>query len=199
MTLVIPDDYAQVIFNISHASDPNPWAITFGVFKGSESDPQELVEEVGNVCRTNFRPNGDTAYRYGPTTLRLNQLGVESVYIDPEQEIGTGGSADFLPQNSAILVHKRTARGGRRGRGRFYIPGVQEDHVSDTGLLDEEYLSDLQDNMNALLTGMTSEPLPTVGMWLLHGTGLSAVVDPDEVTLLTVDPVIATQRRRLRR
>ena len=198
MPLVVPEDFGQVIVSISASGDPDPWGITFGVFKGSESDPQELVDEVAAATIAQLKQIIDPTCRIGPTTLRLTQGGVPSVWVATENTAGTSIAEARLPQNCALLVHKRTNAPGRRGRGRIYLPSVPSGIVSNTGALSGDYIDEVQEILDDWLAALSAEPLPTVHMWLLHNTGVSATPDPNRVTSLTLDPIIATQRRRLR-
>jgi hypothetical protein len=109
------------------------------------------------------------------------------------------GSADYLPQNCALLVKKQTNRGGRRGRGRFYVPMIlPEASVDPVGNISGPQIEQKQTAADGFLEQLSTGPLNTP-MVLLHNTeGVSTAGAPDPVTKLTVDGVISTQRRRLR-
>jgi len=105
----------------------------------------------------------------------------------------TGGSAiSTIPINGALLVRKSTALGGRSNRGRYYIPwSLQESDVSDVGTIAGGTQSDWQDLQDDFLASLVAADVP---MQLLH----SGAGDPATVVSLSVQGVIATQRRRLR-
>jgi len=105
--------------------------------------------------------------------------------------------------NCALLVKKQTATGGRRGRGRNYIPWVLLDAaVDDVGNVDSGSLavrqSDAEDWLEDLELGTTgSYATPMV---ILHdSSGSGPEPAPSVVTALQVDSRIANQRRRLGR
>ena len=110
-------------------------------------------------------------------------------------ETAPGGNAGAAsPPNTAMLVKKGTSRGGRKGRGRMFVPGLPADYVADTGFL-AGVQGVLNDQFNTLMTGLKTD-LNDAELVLLHsepGDG-----DPDVITSFTVDNMVATQRRRLR-
>jgi hypothetical protein len=96
-----------------------------------------------------------------------------------------------------MLVHKGTARGGRRGRGRLFIPWcLNNSDIGEDGLIGTTSMSSRQSAMNVFLAKLATESVPMV---LLHDQGLTAPGSPDAVTYLNVDKLISTQRRRLGR
>lgn len=113
-----------------------------------------------------------------------------------------GGFAGVVtsPQVS-YLVRKLSQRGGRRGRGRMYFPGVAEATVGEDGLVTSVRRDALQVAFNTFLADLAAITLP---MYLLHDPSGPDVANPtgpgapDEVTSLVVDNLVATQRRRLR-
>jgi hypothetical protein len=127
----------------------------------------------------------------GPTPDPLTFSSTE----DPTPGFGTGGSAIV---NTAVLVQKRTALGGRRNRGRFYIPAPDiSGSVSVAGVLPSGELGEWQaraDEFELLINGGV-DPAPEGTLALLHATGSPAATP---ITNLTVASKVATQRRRLR-
>jgi hypothetical protein len=101
------------------------------------------------------------------------------------------------------LIHKRTSRGGRRGRGRMYIPWASPtSDIGETGVVTSTRVTAAQSAINAWRTAVIAAAGPIV---LLHRpstpgtTHPSTPGPPDEVSSLVVDPLVATQRRRLGR
>lgn len=111
--------------------------------------------------------------------------------------VGTGAGTN-LPQNTALLARKSTALGGRRGRGRMFIPGVRQQEVSSAGVVSTTYVSAWNVNLAAISVGGTTHTaFGFLGqVQLLHETGSQT---PTEVTDLSMQNIVATQRRRLRR
>lgn len=110
------------------------------------------------------------------------------------QQVGLG-SAGALTPNVAVLIRKFTASGGRRNRGRMFVPPVwpPETNVSPNGAIAGTQLGDLQNWWEFVRAGMTTAGLPIV---LLHS---QVPFTPTPVTSISVQAIVATQRRRLRR
>lgn len=206
----IPQGYGQVLHSLTLVGDNEPMALTYGVAFATFPlpDPGD-AQIVADACHDAF---GDTVMvslsnQYTLTTTELKyQLDAApgaplSIAIATGNRVG-GASTTPLPQNCAYLVHKRTALAGRRGRGRLYLPGPPEVDVSAAGALGSAFVAAWQTVLNTWLTDLNGRA--EVGsMVLLHSTS-TAIPDPadlpapSDVTALTMDPVIATQRRRLR-
>lgn len=103
-----------------------------------------------------------------------------------------GRSANMLTQNTAYLVHKNTAATGRGKRGRMYLPGVPDDKVSNAGVIAGGEVDDWN-----LLLGDFFDSFPPEFLVVNHGPTTGSGSDP--ITDMTLDTVVATQRRRLRR
>lgn len=107
---------------------------------------------------------------------------------------GGDNVSDPMPPNVAYLVKKITGLGGRKGRGRMFLPGVARGGINSDGTLSTSNLADLntrvEDFREAIrsITGVEET-------YLFHSSSLD---DPTEITQLVVDPLVATQRRRLR-
>lgn len=103
-----------------------------------------------------------------------------------------------VPVNSAFLVKKGTALGGRRHRGRWYLPPawIGEDLIGAGGAISiTSAYTTLQSRLTAYLAAIAALQFP---MYLLHGGPGDFVPPPTLVTSLTLQPLLATQRRRMR-
>jgi hypothetical protein len=114
----------------------------------------------------------------------------ESASDFPSLSGTVGGQA--APPNLALLVRKNTALGGRRGRGRCYIPGLPEFALDQNGLVVSSIITIAQDFFTDWGGAMVLASKP---LHLLHGDATS----PTAISSLVVDGKLATQRRRLRR
>lgn len=105
--------------------------------------------------------------------------------------IGDQGNDAAGPQ-VAILVSKVTGVGGRKGRGRCFLPGPPDVLDTSTGEYDPAFVLQVQGVMDALLTELDTQDLPA---HLLHSTpGF-----PFPITGFVVRTRSGTQRRRNRR
>lgn len=137
----------------------------------------------------------------------------------------TAGSASNapLPQNCAMLVKKLTAAAGRRNSGRMYLPSgyLPEADVDPNGRIAGSALVDQMNRANQFYENLRDSTAPILAddrtsfqPVILHsppkppppvqGSNVPPVAagptePPTDITSLTVDPVIATQRGRMRR
>lgn len=94
-----------------------------------------------------------------------------------------------LPPASTICVSLRTPTGGRRGRGRAYMPGVPDSGVDTAGIIGSGTITDYLANLTLFATDAAS-----LGwIWAVYSRTDGVV---RVVTALGVDGVLDTQRRR---
>ena len=84
--------------------------------------------------------------------------------------------------------------GGRKGKGRMYVPifNKSESDIEKDGSILTGNLATLQGYWGGAFTALAASDVKPA---LLHSDGST----PDLITAWTVKPLIATQRRRLRR
>lgn len=104
-----------------------------------------------------------------------------------------------VPQNTAFLAHKNTGSVGRGANGRCYIPGVPEASVDALGNVTAGEVAALTGQLDQWrLDWEGGAPVVKIAV-LHHGPGPVHALEPEGVvTSVTVDPRVATQRRRLR-
>jgi hypothetical protein len=108
----------------------------------------------------------------------------------------TGSVSDACPpSNCALLVNKSTALGGRRYRGRMFVPVAQinEGAVDSVGVVSGSTLTAAATAWNTAYTNLVADD---VIPHLFHQGGGAPV--PTVVTAFTVQTQLATQRRRMR-
>lgn len=129
-----------------------------------------------------------------PVTVRVGTSDPSAplVYSGTNFDVGTGANT-VIPPNTSVLATKRTLLGGRKGRGRLFLPPPPEGQVNNIGVLDSSYVDGLQDLVDTMMTAMESE----LGgaPYLLHTDPSPA---PTLIQSISVEQVVATQRRRLR-
>ncbi len=106
-----------------------------------------------------------------------------------------GGTGDPSPPNLSVLVKKLTDRGGRRGRGRMYIPGPQEPWVNGAGQISTDGLEAYNGALTVFVDALAEisgigEPV------LLHTLETDGL--PNAITSWVLESMAATQRRRMR-
>jgi hypothetical protein len=100
-----------------------------------------------------------------------------------------GGAAP----NLAYLVRKTTDQGGRAGRGRMYIPGLEETDVDAGGNLVGGIIATGNTVIGDMINDFSTNDVP---LRLLHN---NPALTPGVITGLSLQLKCATQRRRLRR
>lgn len=204
MPVQIPNLFAQVSIRLQHVSGSHVGAVVFGIADTDGlTDAVLTADKVTQNYLDTWGVLTDAGVAIGPTTI---QVGVGSGA--PVSFVGTlsdeGAIAtEVLPSNCAALVSKTTFTGGRRGRGRMFIPWtLAEGAVNEVGQISSTALANQQtaaDDFLAALAaaGPSSDATP---MFLLHNSeGETPPGSPSEVTALTVSPLIGSQRRRLGR
>jgi hypothetical protein len=189
--MIIAPGFAHASFFFTGSGVPLGAACTLGL----EYNPAKTVQQTADDCRDNFVATilpvliqntglDHVLVKYGP-----NDVGPTATSAS-----GVGGSdlSDQAPPNVAYLVRKGTALGGRKNRGRMYLPGVDEGEVLQGGTIQPGKLAGVEAAVDAFMAAMIADGHTLV---VLH----NGPEIPTEITSLTVDGTVATQRRRLRR
>lgn len=201
--MIIPVDFGQVTATFSGSGVPTGAAITYGFANGSLSSAATIASTMRGLIQTHLMPPliQNTGLAKVLVKLGPNEDG-------PSAEVSSttaGGDVSAqAPPNVAYLVQKSTLLGGRRNRGRFFLPGVDETEVDQTGLVSAGKLASLETAVDNFFDALVTADLP---MFLLHNDEVDENGDPipgtapapTAVTSLNVSSIVATQRRRLRR
>ncbi len=200
--LVIPAGNAHVLHSIGLFGDPEPMAVTYGVkiVSGNARPLLQIAQDLHLLFHTAV--TGRCSDQYALLSTSLITPDGETPTDPRNVEVYTerkpfGADAAPLPQNCTYLIQKRSGLGGRRRRGRLYLPPPPEGAVGPTGLLTAGELGLMQTAMTNWLAAMNTSP-GIEDMVILHSTGISGTPAPTPVNQLVVSPTIATQRRRLR-
>jgi len=172
--------------------------VTWGVQLGLNGITPQGADQVIDAFVAGIGQHMDSQVTIGPLTLRGGDKNNPLLAVSTADHTVPGGQGSIisLPPNVAVLVNKRTNIGGRRGRGRMFLPFyVSTTDVDQGGTI----LTNRLDVITAAVTVFHDE-LANVGMpmVLLHSPGVSTIKDPTPVTSLDVDTRVSTQRRRLR-
>lgn len=197
MGVEIPVGYGIVRLRFTLGSLPDEMVCTFGYIGDIGNDVQQDAVDVNTIFKAAGKPGAvaerSSAYTYRGVQLTRHSTGGTFQGQVDEAIVGTK-SAACLPPNCAMLVKKVTARGGRMGRGRMYVPPfmLAESDINDSGAVDVADLGGQVTLWNAFYTALAASDVIPV---LLHSDGST----PDAITAFTFQSQIATQRRRLRR
>lgn len=194
MALVIPPGFAQIAYRFALAGDAEEMISTVGIdLDGITGLPAGAATAAMDAFvlgypaaawSTDWTVRGCTAY--------IGQDGGPPAIVEHLTDVVGVTAMDTPPQNCAVLIRKQTALGGRPGRGRMFLPpfACDEGNVAPNGMLDPDFRSDTQDNIDAWMGALS--PV------LLHDSLTPGSPAPTPITSFVVDTRIATQRRRLR-
>lgn len=204
MAIQVPVGWATFSQIIGLTGDAEPmritWALGPGGFTQTPAAALILAQNISVQSTSTGRPF-DPLIRQNQWTYIGTEVKIETPTgpvgaVDTINSPGAAGAGFNLPQNCAYLVQKRTARGGRSGRGRVFVPccTFQEGDVGNTGDILTSVVSVLQTRWNAWLAALPGQ------IFLAHGPDANGFAQtPDAITTLSVQQRIATQRTRLRR
>jgi hypothetical protein len=188
---VIPVGFAEVCGRMSLAGDAEEMCVIFGIDNVAPFN-QTHADTVSTITGTFLRDVISNVYTYNGATISVGNDG-GSIIWESTAGNGTGTTgAAAVPQNTALLFRKTSATGGRKGRGRMYTPGVNELVVSSDGRIASVDLAAYNDAAELFVLQLAIANNPMV---ILHSDPLDA---PSVVTNLQCQPLVATQRRRLR-
>lgn len=193
-----PYGYADISVELRLEFMARPAFITFGVdCSGIVNTPVAQLVSDAITEPDSLIAVIDTQVKVATVTARVGTQAGEP-YIEVVNTNESGKSANkTLPANNAVLVHKQTTRGGRRGRGRLFIPWVVDGtSTSESGTISDYARNAIQDNIDRWYDYLVDADVPMV---VLHSPGRTAPGLPDRVTGLAVSNLVATQRRRLGR
>lgn len=199
MGVDVPPGFAQGIWQFQKAGDNDPMICTMGMdLSGLATSYEQAASDFYDAWSSNVLARQPSSLTLTKAELRVGQDGGDPiVYTETGTAVGTGADT-YLPQNCAVLVQKRTALGGRRNRGRMYVPYLAaEAAVDSVGTISTVELAAFQSSFNGVLLDLQAIGSGPVVLHENPSVGVPPV--PTPITSLVVDARIATQRQRLRR
>jgi hypothetical protein len=208
--MTIPVGFAQITHKISVADNGRAAYVVYGVANPTDMDAASVALAADAAWSANLAKAMTTE---GITNETLAKLGPDASGPSAQVAVEGGTGVEIPPTCTpqvAYLISKNTALGGRRGRGRMYIPAVKEESVSVLGRLDTGITSRISAKLGPFLVALTTDDIPMV---LLHDPPTrwdlvdgqprrvptsGSIPAPTPVLNLSLSPVVATQRRRNR-
>jgi hypothetical protein len=158
------------------------WEVVIDLFEDAGASPGDIAETARDAVWASLRPRTSSG-----CTLQSIQVGDSATGAElPVLENGAN-PAFSLPSNCSVLITK-VVTGSRNGR--MFWPGLPEADVNAGGQLEAAALPLWQTAANNVMTALAA-----------NGTVMrviDATDDPHVVSALSVQPLIGTQRRRLR-
>lgn len=199
-----PPGFATCSYELRHSAMSRSAFLTFGV-DVTETDPNAAA--ISLVAA--FSSTGslftilDNSVQLQNTRVSIGTDGGEDIVGASPQLVACTGSFVSPPPNVAVLVHKTTARGGRRGRGRMYIPWcLATASITEGGVVLTADVTRIQNAVIAWAAQVATLSGPVVLLHRPSGPEVTPPTTPGPPNVVTgwrVDPLIATQRRRLGR
>jgi hypothetical protein len=188
--MIIPVGFAQASFLHNLIGSDKKAVCTFGVELQGTDFGENRAADLAGIWETRVMPQMTDVWVFDRATLKYGPVSTGPTFESVSTTQG-GASGDSTTPQVATLVRKTTALGGRKNRGRLYVPGVPEAQVGPTGALTSTYRTTLQTLWTGVLSDLATANMPMV---ILHASSS----DPTTVASLVVDEEVATQRRRLR-
>jgi hypothetical protein len=196
MGVLIPEDFALVSWHTLTDGDPEEMVWTMGFNCVSASDQDAIATVARGAWVDNIQTLTSSVVDLVRVVAKFGPNDTGRTIENTSSASGSNGGA-LLPPNSCVLVRKLTALGGRKGRGRAYIPGIS----SISGSLDSagNFSQANADSISAAVQQLVDDLAghvngPYIGV-VLHST---ASPGPSVITNVSCQPKLATQRRRLR-
>lgn len=202
MAIIVPVNgaVATLVFNLAGLARDITWSfgITEGDVSGSPSLAANVVQQsfIEGAGPSDLGPYVDSrvSNKWTFTRVEVSLMTVSGPLVGTASALGTGtGTQPPPPPNIAFLLTKETALGGRKNRGRAYLPPVfpGDAEINELGQIAATQLGQLNDEF-----GNAFNALVTAGLnpCLYHSDGSAGT----PLTGWTVGSLIATQRRRLR-
>jgi hypothetical protein len=196
MGIVVPVSSAQVAQQILLVGADHPMYITYGVSPPGGKTATQMANDLrgyflANVWSASAR---GTIWSLGKTSVQFRS-GINTIELGENLTVTAGTVSDTSapPIGGAVLVRKVTGLGGRRNRGRMYVPPffLNESNVDYLGNIDGATLSVVQNWFNAWYNAMVAA---TYVPQILHSDGAVGT----NVTSFSVQQKLGTQRLRMR-
>lgn len=183
--------------------------VTFGLLAAgapSLAAAQDVVDDFQVNFNATLRNLLDTNVSVQPPTVRLGDGSTT-----PFEAVAAGAAANgldantFVPPNVAFLFKKTTGVGGRKNRGRMYLPfALATSDVGENGVIVGAAVSGGTTQAAAFLAQLITDATPMVIVNKAFNTPLpphfvTVISAGPNVTAFAAEATVATQRRRLGR
>lgn len=188
----VPPGFTLVSYIFSGPSaGPGGCMTTIGVEHTFTESPTFFAGELFTAFENEIMPGLTSTVTLSECRIRAGTVGGEITASHfGSAEGGEAGSS--MPPNIAVPVTKFSALGGRKNRGRMFLPGVAEGHVGADGVLSGAVIEGFNSSLGAFMTELEAiDATPHI----LHSDPEDA---PTEIIALVCGTVIYTRGSRLR-
>jgi hypothetical protein len=192
--MFIPPGYANLSFEATSTVTGQEAMTAIGV-QLEAADPGTVLSGAADAWISNFSPIISEVWSSGKVVITIGTSDPSAPIVGELNFDPWGGvTLDCCPPNVSTLIRKQTLAGGRKGRGRMFLPSPAEDGIDDAGLFSTSQHADNQTRATDFLADV-GDIEGVSGVFLFHTDPLD---DPSEIVGLTAMQMVATQRRRLR-
>lgn len=187
---------ARFVFECQTPGAVSTLATTLDIDAGFTVDPEDLVEDVAGIFDAQLMTLTTDEWTHFRTTLYVPVTGGSIPYIWDNAIPGPSGT----PTSAAVslLLTKRTAVGGRRGKGRMFLCPPPNTQVNADGTVAAGFLATARTKAAAFLAGIVALD-PTVQP-VVHTRASGGLPSGNTlITSMTIEGEVATQRKRQRR
>lgn len=191
-----PEGFADCAVKLVLTGYNRPAYITFGV-ESAAIAPVAVATNIKTqwLATGSMNPRLDQSVTATEFFARTGSASGEDLVGSVTNATPGGASQGSPTPNVAVLAYKRTARGGRRGRGRWFLPWfIDESSLNEDGTIATSAQTSLQtscDTFRGLLNTNGTQ------MVVLHRPGITAPGAPTPVESIVIAGVVSTQKRRL--
>lgn len=189
---IIPDGFGQLTIGFSGLNAPTGAAVTLGLDVPGGSTPADVLDDIEGLFEGLVESQSVSSLILSSARVKFGP-DATGPFVERAYNLPGNQGADAASPNTAILVSKVTAFGGREGRGRLFWPGISDFSLDADGTIGAGSLAQYQTAWDTFFTGLGLANAPA---FLLHSDSANT---PDAITEFVVQAKVATQRRRLRR
>lgn len=192
-------NFGQLTFEFSGTRFPAVCTIALEGIAGL--DLGDVTSDIALAAADLHQLISSNAIRLEGVTLKQGPSDTGPSYYQPIGVAGEQGAASVTPNTSLVITKALLNVSGRRF-GRMFWPGVSEGNVDDKGVLGPAAVIDfnlaLQDFLEAV-NAVVGSPVGGSAFVVLPAKQSSSDPEYRRVTELRCEPVVGTQRRRMRR
>lgn len=199
MGVIVPVGECQVILKWTTLGDLETMVSTFGISGlGAYADETAAAASIEALAVAQVTGAAKMSSQYTWKGVEVARKQDDGTFVRGFSDVSVTGTGSWLPvpNNTALLVTKRTLSGGKKGRGRMFVPPFRtgEDQVNGYGVITSSVVTSMQTEWTAFFNGLNNA-LSTDEMVLFHSDGSPST----PVASLKVEQQMATQRTRMRR
>lgn len=194
--MALSTEAARIVWSLATNGGNSTAVNTLDIDAGFTIDPQVIVDEAADAYGDVIVALMTDEWNLLSTTLYVPDGGGTIPFTNNGGR--TGGTGTPVPPGVALLMTKQTNTGGRRGKGRMFIPGISQTQVNGDGIVASGFLATARANVETLRTRLTA--LGSSVQPVVHTRASGGL--PAGNTLITkfwVEQEVATQRKRQRR